>query len=295
MSFEHPHYLVETDWLAGHLEDSDLRILDCTVFLRSVDRDGRLIRERESGRAHWEAGHIPGAGFADLVEELSDTSSPYLFMMPPPEQFAAAMSRHGVGTGTRVVLYDAAHSMWAARVWWMLRAHGFDDAAVLNGGWRKWTQEGRPVSTDPPNYPPGDFQPRLRPSLIATKDDVLTAMQQGGVCLMNALTPDLHRGDGPSPYGRPGHIPTSVNLAARDIVDPNNHAYLPADVLRERFAQTGTEVAGRVITYCGGGIAASSNAFILTLLGHENVAVYDGSLSEWAADESLPLETGETR
>lgn len=293
MPFAHPEFLVETDWLADHLSDPDLRILDCTVFLRSVDDKGHVIRARESGRAHWEAGHIPGASFVDLLEELSDTSSPYLFMLPSAEQFAAAMGRHGVGEGTRVVLYDAAHTMWAARVWWMLRTFGFDNAAVLNGGWRKWTREGRPVSTEPSTYPPSRFVPRPRPELIATKDEVIAAMEQGGVCLMNALTADQHRGDGPSPYGRPGHIPTSVNLAAREIVDPATHAYLPEADLRARFTAAGTKVAGKVITYCGGGIAASSNAFVLTLLGHENVAVYDGSLSEWTADPALPLETGD--
>ena len=295
MTFADQRYLVETDWLDAHLGDGDLRILDCTVFRRDtdqVDEQGRLIRTTESGRAAWAKGHIPCAVFADLIEELSDTTSPLLFTMPPAEQFAEAMSRYGVGQGTQVVCYDAAGSQWAAGVWWMLRAFGFDHAAVLNGGWQKWTLEGRPVSTDPPSYPPGRFEPKPRPELIATKDEVLAAIQRGDTCLINALMPDLHRGEGPSPYGRPGHIPSSVNVPAGRIVDPATGAYLPLDQLRAAFESVGATGAERVIAYCGGGIAASSDALVLTLLGVDNVAVYDGSLSEWAADESLPMEVG---
>ena len=293
MTAVNPRYLVETDWLEAHLGDPDLRILDCTVFRRDTDRVdewGRLIRTTESGRGAWAEGHIPGAVFADLIEELSDTTSPFLFTMPPAEQFAEAMARYGVGEGMRVVCYDAAGNQWAARLWWMLRAFGFDDAAVLNGGWRKWTREGRPVSTDPSSYPAGRFVAKPRPELIATKEEVLAAIGRGDTCLVNALMPNLHRGEGPSPYGRRGHIPSSVNVPAGQIVDPATGAYLPLDQLRTAFAAAGAIGAERVITYCGGGIAASSDALVLTLLGVANVAVYDGSLSEWAADESLPLE-----
>jgi thiosulfate/3-mercaptopyruvate sulfurtransferase len=212
-------------------------------------------------------------------------------MMPPPEQLAAAMAKLGVGDGTRVVLYDRAVNMWAARVWWMLRAVGFDNAAVLNGGWRKWTLEGRAVSTDPCVYPPGTFVPRPRPELFADKAAVLNGLGDRGTCVLNALTEDQHRGAGGVHYGRPGRIAGSANVAARSLVD-SRHAYLPLSELRNHFADSGALAAGRVITYCGGGIAASSDAFVLAMLGHENIAVYDASLSEWAADPSLPMEAG---
>lgn len=294
MTFTNPAYLVETDWLAQHLSDPELRVLDCTVFLHAPPEGSAAGTGfvQESGRSVWAEGHILGSAFADLVHDLSDQSSRLRFMMPPADQFAAAISRLGVGEGTRVVLYDSRMNMWAARLWWMLRAFGFDQAAVLNGGWRKWTLEGRPVSTDAPAYPPGRFVARSRPELIAGKDDVLAAINDGATCLINALSEQQHRGEGASPYGRPGRIAGSVNVAATAAVDPATHAYLPAEQIRAAFEQSGATAAGRIITYCGGGIAASSDALLLTLLGVTNVAVYDASLSEWATDPSLPMEQG---
>jgi thiosulfate/3-mercaptopyruvate sulfurtransferase len=284
-----PQFLVETDWLAAHLEEPTLRVLECTTILHPRPEGGYRA---ESGRTAWAAGHIPRSGFADFTDELSDRSSALLYMMPPVEQMAAAMARLGVGEGTRVVLYDRAVNMWAARVWWMLRAVGFDDAAVLNGGWRKWTLEGRPVATAPCAYPPARFVARPRPGLFVGKDAVRAALGKRATCVLNALTEEQHRGTGGVSYGRPGRIAGSANVAARSLVDPATHAYLASDVLRAQFAAAGALEAERVITYCGGGIAASSDAFVLTLLGREGVAVYDASLSEWAADPSLPMETG---
>jgi len=289
MAWTNPQFLVETDWLAVHLDDPTLRVLECTTILHPRPEGGYRA---ESGRATWAAGHIPRSGFADLTDDLSDRASSLLYMMPPDEQMAAAMARLGVGEGTRVVLYDRAVNMWAARVWWMLRAVGFDDAAVLNGGWKKWTFEGRPTSTEPCAYPPARFVARPRPELFVGKGAVLAGLGQRATCILNALTEEQHRGTDGVTYGRPGRIAGSANVAARSLVDPKTHAYLPAHVLRERFAATGALEAERVITYCGGGIAASSDAFVLTLLGHDGVAVYDASLSEWAADPSLPMETG---
>lgn len=279
-------YLITTETLASQLDDPSLRILDCTVFLRPRPEGGMHI---ESGRAHWEQGHIPGAAFADLPGDLSDRDHKLRFMMPPAGQFAEAMSRYGVGEGTHVVLYDAAMSMWAARVWWMLRAFGFDNAKVLDGGWKAWRAEDRPVSTQPPAYPPGNFVARPREGLIATRDDVAAAIDDGAACVIDALAEDQYAGK-TNTYGRRGHIPGAVNVPAMRVVDPETGAYLPLDELQRQFANVGATSAGRVITYCGGGIAASSDAFVLTMLGHENVAVYDASLSEWAADPSLPLE-----
>lgn len=287
--------LISTADLAARLGDPNLRILDSTVFLRPPATEANAPRGRwvaESGRANWEAGHIPGSQFVDLARELSDPDSRLPFTMPPRAQFAAAMSRLGVGAGSFVVCYDANMSMWAARLWWMLRAFGFDNAAVLDGGWKKWTLEGRPVSTEAKAFPPGDFPLAPRPELIASKDDVLAAIHDGSTCIVNALTAEQHRGGAASPYGRAGHIAGSVNVSARDILDRETGAYRPLEEMRQEFAGAGALSAGRVITYCGGGIAATSDALVLTLLGHENVAVYDGSLSEWARDESLPMEVG---
>jgi thiosulfate/3-mercaptopyruvate sulfurtransferase len=279
--------LVESDWLESQLGAPDLRILDCTVKLGP---DGAT-----SGRADWEAAHIPGSAFADLIHDLSDPNNTrYSFPFPPAEQFATAMSRLGVGDGTRVVLYDAGPNMWAARLWWMLRAYGFDDAGVLGGGFARWNREGRPVSSEAPSYPPGQFVARPRPELIATKDEVLASINSGDRCIINALSPDAHAGRTPPRRGRAGHITSSVNVPASgsdSILDPETLTYLPLDQIRARFKEVGALDKERVITYCGGGIAASSAAFALHLIGVDNVAVYDGSLSEWANDPNLPMET----
>ena len=287
MAFARPQYLMETDELAQHLDDPNVRVLECTVYLTPKPEGGFSA---ESGRAKWTEGHIPGAGFADLTRDLSDRTSTLNYMMPPATQFAEAMGTLGVGDGVRVILYDRAVNMWAARVWWMLRAFGFENAAVLNGGWKKWTGESRPVATDAGTRPPRTFTATWRSELIADKRAVLAGVGDRATCLLNALTPEQHAGTGGVAYGRPGRIKGSTNVAARDLVDPRTHAYLPAQTLREKFKASGALDAGRVITYCGGGIAASSDAFVLTLLGKDDVALYDASLSEWAADASLPME-----
>ena len=290
-AFAKPDALVSTDWLAAHLTDPGVRVLECTVYLHPAPDAPNGVRV-ESGREKWAEGHIPGAGFVDLPGELSDRTSRLRFMMPPAEQFAEAMGRHGVDDGVRVVLYDRAVNMWAARVWWMLRAFGFDNAAVLDGGFRKWTVEARPVATDDGARPARRFVTRPRPGVMADKAGVLAALGDDRSCVLNALTGDQHRGTGGTTYGRPGRIAGSANVPAWDLVDQKTHAYLSPDVLRAKFAASGALDARKVVTYCGAGIAASSDAFVLTLLGRDDVAVYDASLSEWARDPSLPMETG---
>jgi thiosulfate/3-mercaptopyruvate sulfurtransferase len=279
--------LVETDWLAAHFADPTLRVFDCSVTLVPVEGGVRP----ESGRAAWAAGHIPGSGFADLIADLSDRGSPLPFMMPPAAQFAEAMGRYGVGPGTRVVLYDGGGHMWATRVWWMLRAMGFDDAAVLNGGLTKWKTEGRPLSTAAAAYPAATFAPRPRPDLFVDKQHVRDALGTDGVCMLNALSADEHSGRS-SRTARPGRIPGSGNVPAMALIDPATGAYLPLETLREKFRAAGALDGCRVVTYCGGGIAATSAAFTLVRLGAPRVAVYDGSMVEWSADHSLPMETG---
>jgi thiosulfate/3-mercaptopyruvate sulfurtransferase len=284
--------LVETAWLQEHLDDADLRIFDCSVTLPPP---GASDRRPISGHATWEAGHIPGSAFADLIEDLSDPSNTrYSFPFPPEDQFVRVMSRLGVDDSTRVVLYDQGASMWAARLWWLLRAYGFDQAGVLNGGWQKWTREGRPVSTEPASYPPATFVARPRPELIVNKEEVLAAIGDPDQVIVNALTPDAHYGRSQPRHGRPGHIKSSVNVPAMgpdSIQDPDTSTYIALDQIRAKFEQVGALNKERVITYCGGGIAASSAALALHLIGVDNIALYDGSLSEWSNDTDLPMET----
>jgi thiosulfate/3-mercaptopyruvate sulfurtransferase len=279
--------LVETDWLEAHLNDADLRVYDCTVFL-TPNGDGTV--KIESGRAHFDNGHIPGAGFLDLISDLSDTGQTLRFMMPSAAQFADAVGKAGLGDGNRVVLYCAGPPMWATRVWWMLRAFGFDNAAVLNGGWSRWKGEGREISTEAPAYPPATFTAKPRPGLFVGKDDVAAAITGGETCVLNSLSREMHTGKVAS-GARPGRIAGSVNLPAMELLG-DDLRLLDDAVLRERLGGVGADGGKRIITYCGGGIAATLTAFALARLGHENVAVYDGSMSEWAADPNAPMEVG---
>ncbi len=286
-------YLVTADWLAENLDRPGLVVLECTVSLRPRD-DGGPGYTVVSGREEWAKGHIPGAGFADIPQDLSDHDHPLRFMMPPAAQFAEAMASYGVGDDSEVVLYDRAGNMWAARVWWMLRAFGFERARLLDGGWAGWTAEVRPVSAEAPVRGSASFTARERPELIATKEDVLRSMESGQACIVNALNSAQHRGE-VAPYARPGHIAGSVNVPAigsGGVVDPATQLYRPIPEIRRQFEEAGAKPGERVITYCGGGIAASSAAFAAVMAGFEEVAVYDASLSEWAADPSLPMETG---
>ena len=280
--------LVDTTWLAGHLEDEDLVVLHCTVLLKP-SADGKPGFVAESGRSGWADGHIPGSAHIDLGADLSDPDSPLRFMLPSPARFAAAMEAAGVGDTTHVVLYDSAVNMWSARVWWMLRSFGYDRAAVLDGGWRAWVAGGHPTSTDPAHPPrPVRFTATPRPGLFTGQEEVL-ALSGGVGCIIDALGEAQYRGEA-SNYGRPGHIPGAVNVPAGGLVDPKTHRYHPLEALRPSFAALAKDPGERVVTYCGGGIAASSDAFTLHRLGYRNVAVYDASLQEWANDPALPLE-----
>jgi thiosulfate/3-mercaptopyruvate sulfurtransferase len=276
-----PDTLVTTEWLAEHLDDPDLVVLDCTV---SVEQ-GENGLEVESGRAAYDAGHIPNAGFADLMGPLADPESPYQYAVPSPEEFAAVMGALGVGDDSRVVLYDASMSAWAARVWWMLRWIGFERAAILNGGLGAWKAEGRPLSTEPPGRPTRKLTPAPRPELIADRDEVIAAIDDPAVSLIDAMPEAHYRGE-MTMYARPGHIPTAKNVSVMSLLDESGH-YRPLEELAPLFDD---DVDARVITYCGGGIAASSNAFVMTRLGYSDVAVYTASLQEWAADPANPME-----
>ncbi len=184
-------HLVSTDWLAEHLADPDLVVLDATVHLRMGDAGFEAV----SGREDWARGHVPGAGFADLTGALCDPDSPLRFALPAPEVFAAAMADLGVADGRRVVLYDANGSMWAARVWWMLRWIGFDDAALLDGGLGAWTAEGRPLDTSVRSFEPATLAVRVRPELVADKGEVAEAIGDGATCIVDALNPAMYTGE----------------------------------------------------------------------------------------------------
>ncbi|MGH6897441.1 MAG: sulfurtransferase [Geminicoccaceae bacterium] len=288
----HPEALVQTDWLEAHLRDPDLRVFECTTYLLPAAPGESVPYHPEAGRADYEAGHIPGAGFLDLPGTLSRQDTPVHFMMLPPEAFAEVMGRYGVGEGTRVVLYSRERIMWATRVWWLLHAVGFDRAAVLDGGFEKWVAEGRPVSTGRCAYPPATFAPRPRPGLFVDRNAVLDALHDPSVCLVNTLSEPDFCGAEPSRYGRPGRIPGSVNLPWPSLTIPETNVLIPLDEAARRFEAIGADRAERIVCYCGGGISATIGLFLLHRLGYDDLALYDASMAEWARDETLPIERG---
>ncbi len=277
--------LVTTQWLADHLDDPDLVLLDCTVVTMPEDNGGF---HNVSGRPDYELGHIPNAGFADLLEDLSDTTGELEFILPTPQQFCAAMERLGVGDESKVVLYDTNYTGWAARVWWMLHWVGFDNAAILNGGMSAWAAEGRALSLDKVERPPGQLTPHPRPEVMADRDEVLAALDDASVLLIDTLPEAFYRGE-VTMYHRPGHIPGAVSINGFRLFD--HHGQFHDDT--QLAAMHDFAKDRRIITYCGGGIVASSEAFVLNRLGFSHVAVYTASLQEWSADPSCPLVTGD--
>jgi thiosulfate/3-mercaptopyruvate sulfurtransferase len=277
--------LVSAAWVAEHLDDPDLRVIDPTMQINRV----AFLPTVRTGLREYRRGHIPGSAFLDLFE-LHDPASPRMTMTAPSaEHMAAVMGRLGVGNGSRVVLYDRRESMWAARVWWLLRAFGHFEAAILDGGWAAWQAAGLPECTSTCSYPATTFDPVPHPGLLVDSDTVRAAIGDPSVTLVNALGRRQHRGE-LNEYGRRGHIPGSVNVTAWEVLDRETGCYRSLDELREKVGPVLD--SERVIVYCGAGAAASSLAHVLVRLGHPDVAVYDGGLVEWCADRDLPLERG---
>ncbi len=289
VQYRYPEAIVSGDWLESHLDDPDLRVFDCTTHLVYEEGSGQPYSV-VSGRADYDGGHIPGSGFLDLQESFARQDSPYRFTLPTVAEAANAFGRHGITDGIGVVLYARKSIQWATRFWWMLRWLGFDRAAILNGGYDKWLADGRAVSTEPSRYPAGRLTAAPRPETFVGRDTVLKAIGQSETCTINALLPDLHSGRS-SRYGRPGRVPGSVNVPAASLLTPESMEFVGSDKAQEAFAAVGAEPAKRVIAYCGGGIAATLDAFLMHQLGFRDIAVYDNSMSEWAKDETLPIET----
>ena len=286
MAYAHPEYLISPAELAADLDNPNRRVFDATVYLTPASRGYRA----DSGFAKYKACHVPGALFLDLVEAASDTSTGLGFSLPPVGQLESLFRSLGVDNLSEVVVYSTGHVMWATRAWWLLRYCGHRNAKVLNGGFRAWRKGRHPTTREVSTPPAGTFVARAQPELFADKETVLAAIGDPGVCTVNALSPDMFRGDSRMHYGRKGHIAGSVNVFYDDLMD---HGFFKEEAaLRGALEAKGLLDAPRVIAYCGGGISATVDAFACLLVGHGDVAVYDGSMAEWVRDESLPMETG---
>jgi thiosulfate/3-mercaptopyruvate sulfurtransferase len=282
MGYANPDALVSTEWLAGRLGDPGVRIVDSTWYLPGVDR---------SGRDEYAQRHIPGAVFWDL-DEIADPADPLPHMMPDAATFAGHMARLGIGDGMKVVVYDSVGSMTAPRVWWTMRSFGHDDVAVLDGGLTKWLAEGRPTSADAPTIGSGQFTASVRPHMVRDIAAVRANLESGAEQVLDARSAGRFTGVDPEPRpnSRSGHIPGSANLPYADLIDGGTKTFLPADTLAARFRDANITELRPVVTTCGSGVTACVLALGLHLIGRDDVAVYDGSWSEWGTRDDTPVE-----
>ncbi len=276
--YPRPELLATVEWLAENLGRPELRVLD----VRSrPDGTGRLVHG---------AGHIPGAGYLDWSADLvaRDDDQP-LMLLAGPDQVAAALGRLGVGGGTTVVLYDDTASLYAARAWWSLRVYGLESARILDGGLGAWTEAGHEVSKATLPAAPATFIPRAVPRMRLTTTDIRSLLGSPDVTLLDARAPAEYRGfEGNT--RRLGHIPGAVNVPVSTTTEPGSGRFLPGDALRDLLLKANVTRGRRIVCYDASGIASAKLAFVLSLLGHDDVAVYDGGWSEWGDRLDLPVD-----
>jgi thiosulfate/3-mercaptopyruvate sulfurtransferase len=283
MASDDPRTLVSTEWLAAHLNDPDLRILDASWHMPDTGRNGR---------AEYEAEHIPGARFFD-IDEISDQRSALPHMVAPPEKFVSRLRAMGVGDGHQVVVYDANGIFSAARVWWNFRLMGKVDVAVLDGGLPKWKAEGRPLEDMPPVVRDRHITVQRQAHLVKDVSQVASASKLGDWQIVDARSPERFRGevDEPRPGLRAGHIPNSLNVHYATLKNADG-TLKNNDGLKTAFEAAGVDLSKPVITTCGSGVTACILGLALERLGHRQYAVYDGSWSEWGMYPDLKVEKG---
>lgn len=277
-TYPRPELLATPDWLADNLGRPEIRILDVRW------------RPDGSGRGVFAAGHIPGAVYLDWATELVDTEDERgLFLLAGPEQITEAMGRAGVRDGTTLIVYDDTMGLYAARTWWSLRAYGFESCRILDGGYPAWIAAGRPVSNATITPPPGTFTPRAQLRARLTTPEVRSLLGSPEVMLLDARAPADFRGfEGNT--RRLGHIPGAVNVPAARLAQPGGQGLRSPDELRTMLLRANVTRGRRLVCYDASGVAAARLAFVLSLLGHDDVAVYDGGWAEWGDRLDLPVD-----
>lgn len=283
MTYVNGDALVSTEWLASHLKAPDLRIVDASWYLPSMNRDGKKeYAER----------HIPGAVYFD-IDDIADTDSSLPHMLPGPEKFASRMRRLGIGDGNRIVVYDGSDNhLSAPRAWWMFRVFGHTDVSVLNGGLKKWLAEGRPVEDLPPLPRERHFTARRNDLLVRDAEQVRANLTSKREQVVDARSKGRFAGTEPEPRQglRGGHIPGSTCVPAGALTDPATGLFREAVDLKVLFQDAGVDMSRPVVTSCGSGVSACALTLALHLIGHRQVAVYDGSWTEWGGRTDLPVE-----
>ena len=284
MAKDDPKTLVSTAWLAEHLTDPDLRILDASMYLPGVNRDAK---------AEYKAAHIPGARFFD-IDDVSDHGSQLPHMVPPVEKFMSLMRSMGVGDGHQVVVYDGAGLFSAARVWWLFKLMGQNDVAVLDGGFPKWQAEGRPSDDMPPIKRDRHMMARRQNLLVKDVTQVASASKLGDYEIIDARSRARFRGEAPEPREglRSGHIPGSKNVFFQTLLNEDGTLKTPKDI-QKIFEDAGVDLQKPAITTCGSGVTAAVLCLGLHLIGKTDYAVYDGSWTEWGQFATLPIARGE--
>ncbi len=283
MEYVNPQALVETDWLAENLDDDGVRIIDATYFLPNSDRDAL---------AEYAAGHIPGA-VSFSIDDIADKETDLPHMLSDAETFAAKVGLLGIGNGNKVISYDANNGLAAARAWWMFRVFGHQDVAVLDGGFAKWQAEGRPVTSDEPEPAAVPFTAEKDPSLVRSVEQLLANLESRGEQVVDARSHERFTGTAPEPRpgARSGHIPNSLSLPYVEFLEGGNFDYRSADTIANSIAKAGVDMNRPIVATCGSGVTACVLALGAYLLGKEDVAVYDGSWSEWGMRPETPIET----
>ena len=284
MPYAHPEALVSSDWLAQHLSDPSVRVLDSSFKQPGV---------MPTARADYDAGHIPGAVFFD-IDDVAEPGTSLPHMIPSAERFAAKMAERGIGNGDRVIVYDANGLSSAGRAWWLLRLFGHHDVALLDGGLPKWRAEARPLENAPPDIPRRQFVAQFNPAMVRDKAAVLANIDGRREQVVDARSAGRFEGTAEEtwPGRRRGHIPGSLNLPFDLVTDPRTKQLHSAEELKRLFDEAGINLDRPIVTSCGSGVTACAVAFAAHLLGHPGAAVYDGSWSEWGLPDGPPVATG---